>query len=90
MRLIIYSRILSWAALLGPHGAIMFAYADDLAILPPSAEGLNGLLDICREFVNDHIIQLSTRKTVVLLVRSRKYRNASKPNIYLGSTVFLC
>ena len=64
-----------------------FAYADDLAILAPSAMGLNELLDICRKFANDNLIEFSTRKTVVLLIRSRKCRIVSKPNIYLGSTV---
>ena len=60
-----------------------FRYADELAILAPSAMGLNELLDICRKFANDNLIDFCTMKTVFLLNRSQTRRMVTKPNYYI-------
>ena len=49
---------------IGTSSSNKFAYADDLAILAPSAMGLNEHLDVCMKFVNDNLVEFSSRKTV--------------------------
>ena len=64
-----------------------FAYADDLAILAPSARGLNKLLQICEDFAKENLIEFSPTKTVVLLIAPPRYNVETSPNIYLGDII---
>ena len=63
-----------------------FSYADDLAILAPSARALNKLLSICDEFVRKNIIEFSAAKSVVLLILPKTFKLVTEPNIYLGKS----
>ena len=45
-----------------------FSYADDLAILAPSAGALNCLLQICTAFAEENLIKYNPTKTVVMLI----------------------
>ena len=44
-----------------------FAYADDLALVAPTARALNRLLEICQDFASDHFIAFSTSVTVCMV-----------------------
>ena len=64
-----------------------FSYADDLALLAPSAGSLNALLSICRKFADENMIEFSAPKSVVLLISPQLNRVPNKPNIYLGHNI---
>ena len=64
-----------------------FSYADDLAILAPTATAINMLLEICQAFARENLIEFSPHKTVVLLVEPLKHRVKCKPNVYLNNQV---
>ena len=61
-----------------------FSYADDFAILAPSALSLNMMLEICGEYANENLVEFNTRKSVVLLINPHKPVVVTKPNIYLN------
>ena len=61
-----------------------FSYADDLAILAPSAAALNQLLQICNEFAEENLIEFSPTKTVVMRIPPPRCKLQARPNIYLG------
>ena len=64
-----------------------FAYADDLAIVCPSASGLNDLLRLCEEFARRHYIQFSTSKSVCMNVCPNSCRLGTQPDVYLCGSV---
>ncbi|CAL4169424.1 unnamed protein product, partial [Meganyctiphanes norvegica] len=51
-------------------------YADDLALLCPSQRGLQELLEICEKYAHEHDIKFNTKKSVVLIRRSKLLKNA--------------
>jgi len=61
-----------------------FSYADDLALLAPSASALNSLVMICQKFADGNFIQITAHKSVVLLLPPPGYKLINRPNIYLG------
>ena len=62
-----------------------FSYADDFAILAPSALSLNMMLEICGEYANENLVEFNTGKIVVLLVNPHKSVVVTKQNIYLNN-----
>ena len=64
-----------------------FSYADDVAILAPTARALNGMLSICNEFAKENLLEFSPVKSVVMRILPPGYHMQRVPNIYLGSTV---
>ena len=65
-----------------------FSYADDIAIVGPSAKAVNKLLEVCDSFANRHDIMFSTTKSVCMLVQSRGVnRVRSPPEIILSGEV---
>ena len=64
-----------------------FAYADDLAIVCPSASALNDLLRICEDFARHHYIQFSTNKSVCMNICPSSCHLSSRPDIYFCGTV---
>ena len=64
-----------------------FSYADDLAILAPSAGALNCLLQICTDFAEENLIKYSPTKTVVMLIPAPRCKVETKPNVYLGTVL---
>ena len=59
------------------------AYADDLALLAPSAKALNKLLSLCEEFAEEHYVIFSPTKTVCMVVHPAGRRLDVAPNVYL-------
>lgn len=64
-----------------------FSYADDLAIIAPTARALNGMLVICSEFARENHIEFSASKSVVLVIVPPAVNISNKPNIFLGRNV---
>ena len=63
-----------------------FSYADDLALVSPSATALNDLLRICDNFANDHYIVYSTTKSVCMCIPAKRAPPLVPPSIYLGGS----
>ncbi len=51
-----------------------FSYADDMAILSPSASGLQKLLNICANYAIKHDIIYNVKKTQCMVVPSIKFK----------------
>ena len=64
-----------------------FAYADDLALLAPTARALNDLLKICEVFAVENYIVFNTLKSVCMLVPALRAVKFVAPNIYLCGTI---
>ena len=62
-----------------------FSYADDLAIVCPSAVALNDLLRVCEQFARDHYIVYNTTKSVCMCATPKGYRGFVPPAIYLNN-----
>ena len=54
-------------------------YADDLVLLCPSHRGLQELLSLCEKYAYEHDIKFNTKKSVVLVRRSKLLKNAFIP-----------
>ena len=63
-----------------------FAYADDLALVGPSARAINGLLQICDRYAVAHDVIFSTTKSECMCIQSSSssIRLNFLPNICLG------
>ena len=64
-----------------------FSYADDLAIVAPTARALNAMLAICSDFAQNNYIEFSASKSVVLVIVPPTVSIPIKPNVYLGNSV---
>ena len=64
-----------------------FSYADDLAIVAPTARALNAMLAICGDLAERNYIEFSVAKLVVLMIAPSTVNITIKPNVYLGSSV---
>ena len=51
-------------------------YADDLVLMCPSHRGLQDLLEICEKYASENDIIFNTKKSVVLVRRSKLLKNA--------------
>ena len=51
-------------------------YADDLVLICPSHRGLQELLETCEKFANEHDIIFNTKKSVVMIRRSKLLKSA--------------
>ena len=62
------------------------AYADDLALLAPSANAMRTLLKICDDYSKQYSIVFNAAKSACLLVTSSKCqpRRLQKPEFYIG------
>ncbi len=58
-------------------------YADDIALFPPSAKGLQKLLDMCFNYGCSHGIQFKSLKSVFMYIDSRKL--AAARSMMIGS-----
>ena len=63
-----------------------FSYADDLALVAPSATALNQLLKTCESFASDNYIVFSTTKSVCMSILPKSSTITRKPNIYLANS----
>ena len=64
-----------------------FSYADDLAIVCPSASALNDMLSICGKFAERHFIEFSTTKSVCMNIVPIGCARFKPPSVYLCGTV---
>jgi len=64
-----------------------FSYADDLALLAPTASSLNVLLSLCDEFADKNYIKFNTTKSVCMCVLPQQSAIGKLPNIYLSGNV---
>ena len=66
-----------------------FAYADDIALVGPSARAINGLLQICNRYAVAHDVIFSTTKSECMCIQSSSssIRLNFLPNIYLSGQV---
>ena len=51
-------------------------YADDLVLLSPSHRGLQELLETCEKYANEHDLIFNTKKSVVMIRRSKLLKTA--------------
>ena len=61
-----------------------FSYADDLAIVSPSASALNELLKLCEGFADDHHVIFNTVKSVCMCIMPNCHTFNTCPSIYLS------
>ena len=59
-----------------------FSYADDMAILSPSASGLQKLLNIGASYVIKHDIIYNVKKTQCMVVPSTKFKLENTPSVF--------
>ena len=59
-----------------------FSYADDMAILSPSASGLQKLLNICASYAIKHDIIYNVKKTQCMVVPSTKFKLENTPSVF--------
>ena len=59
-----------------------FSYADDMAILSPSASGLQKLLNICSSYAIEHDIIYNVKKTQCMVVPSTKFKLENIPRVF--------
>jgi len=73
-------------ALVGNFFVGALAYADDLALLSPSASAMHTLLKICDEYSKQFSIVFNAAKSACLLVAISKslQRRMKKPEFYIG------
>ena len=62
-----------------------FSYADDMAVLSPSASGLQKLLDICSIYAIEHNIIYNTTKTLCMVIQSSKFKLLNIPSLYINN-----
>ena len=62
-------------------------YADDLVLLCPSHRGLQELLETCEKFALEHDIIFNTKKSVVMIRRSKLLQTAVVPPLKLCNEV---
>ena len=63
-----------------------FSYADDMAILSPSASGSQKLLNICASYATEHDIIYNVKKTQCMVVPSTKFKLENIPRVFLNDT----
>ena len=63
-----------------------FSYADDLALIAPSAAALNDLLKICDKFASEHYIIFSNTKSVCMRILPNRVK-LKCPSVYLGESI---
>ena len=64
-----------------------FSYADDLAIVAPSATAMNELLGICDKFAADNHIVYNTTKSVSMVILPPRMKFETVPNLYLNNCI---
>ena len=66
--------------------ACSFGYADDLALVAPSAKALNALLEICDQFADNNDITFSTEKSLAMLVHIGSHATFTPPPVFLSGS----
>jgi hypothetical protein len=61
-----------------------FMYADDAALIAPSASGLQKLIQVCEMYASDCDIIFNTRKTVCMCIKPKCLNKLNVPAIYLN------
>ena len=61
-----------------------FMYADDICLVAPSPKGLQNMLNICEEYAHSHDIIYNERKSVSMLIQSKKVKFVKMPNLLLN------
>ena len=51
-----------------------FSYADDMALVAPSPGGIQKLIKICEEYALDHDIVYNSKKSMCMLVHSKRVK----------------
>ena len=65
-----------------------FSYADDMALVAPSPGGIQKLIKICEEYALDHDIVYNSKKSMCMLVHSKRVKFTEIPVITLcGETL---
>ena len=62
-------------------------YADDLVIFSPYSAGLQQLLRVCSQYGSDFDVNYNTRKSNIMIVRSKDDSKLSFPDFFLSGTV---
>ena len=62
-------------------------YADDLVLLTPYSAGLQELLGVCSKYGMSFDIKFNTKKTVVMISRTKDDQKLSFPSFYLAGDV---
>ena len=66
-----------------------YSYADDLALVAPTAHALNILMSICDRFARENYIKFSATKSVCMCVLPRGCGIEKLPNVYLSGNVLV-
>jgi hypothetical protein len=59
-------------------------YADDMCLIAPSPGGLQKLLNICNKYADSHDIIYNVKKSVTMLIQSKKVKFNRLPPLYLN------
>lgn len=71
---------------IGPHFTGAFCYADDIALLSPSLQGLRNMLKICETFSNQYKLTFNGLKSQFIVFR-QKTKLTQKRIIFCGSEI---
>ncbi|KAI8425704.1 hypothetical protein MSG28_011507 [Choristoneura fumiferana] len=72
------------SAAVGCHIAGNFSYADDMALLSPSVNGMTILLDICSRYAACHGLKYKVKKTQVVVFKFDKGPDVIQPMLLDG------
>jgi hypothetical protein len=61
-----------------------FSYADDMSLVAPSPGGLQKLLNICEHYAQSHDMIYNSKKSMAMLVQSKKVKFTKNPLITLA------
>ncbi len=65
-----------------------YMYADDLVVFSPSSAGFQQLLNICSDYGIRYDVQYNTKKSVVMICRTKDHRDLNFPDLYLSGQVW--
>ena len=65
----------------------IFAYADDIVLMSPSASGLRILLNVINDCINDHKLLINVNKTKVMVFRNKRKYVFNDLSFYLNGTI---
>jgi hypothetical protein len=65
-------------------------YADDLVLLAPSPYALQCLIRCCECYANDHEMSYNVKKSKLMCIKSRKFKDIHVPNILLYDKPLEC
>ena len=70
---------------MGNHSTGGIAYADDLSLLTPTKSGLQALIEICEQYVDDYYVTFNSAQSLYLVFRGRSCKLGNRTAVFNGT-----